>query len=413
MKEHLRRLYFGARSTYLRAFSAPVVLHVIGVVDALVMRAAAASVRAGSTTHLVVATAGRGNIGDQALLDSVVQSAVEDDVRVLVDRHDDLVVPRAGSTQSVRFVAVPRLVARLPYLRVRSVWRTGREIARARRMDVIGADIMDGSYSRRDAVIRLQLVEAARRAGVTTRVVGFSWSDAADPMVIRLMRSIQSDTTLLVRDPRSADRLREVGVDRVVPTADVVFTLDAPAEPARARLRLPEEYVVFNASGLASRNRDVDAEYQHCLDVLLAAGRQVVLLPHVLRRGDDDLAVSRSLLQGRGGAQLSLVAEQLSPAGVEDVARGASGALASRMHLAIFLLRNGVAPVSLDSHQKATGLFELFGLEHRVLPADAPFGRAAGSLLTDPERQHHDDATVRRRLPHVRDLALLNVEDRP
>ncbi|MCR4513036.1 polysaccharide pyruvyl transferase family protein [Aeromicrobium sp. 50.2.37] len=408
MKKLAHRLYFGTRHLYVSFHSTVAMLRFVGFVDLMVLRIAELTVRNRRSSHLIIATAGRGNIGDQALLESAVQHAPHSKIHILVDQHDDLTLPQVTSPRTARFVAAPRLVARLPYLRLLGVWRAGREIGRACQIDVIGADIMDGSYSRRDSVIRLQLVRFATQRGRRVRILGFSWSECPDQYTLSLMRALQDNVSLLPRDPRSAERLRHLGVTTRPPTADIVFTLATGGSDARSRLRLPEDYIIFNASGLASREHRVGCEYHESLRRLLDADRNVVLLPHVLRRGDDDAEVARNLYDQFSSPRLVLVTDQLSPSGVEDVARGAVGGLASRMHLAIFLLRNGVAPLSLASHGKVEGLLEMFDISHRVLYPQDSFGAVAGAQLLDSMQQAADDRVVQARLPEVQRLARNN-----
>src|SRR5690606_21106728 len=129
----------------------------------------------------------------------------------------------------------------------------GRLLEGAASFSVIGADVIDGAYSYRRSVQRITAAMYAARAGVDTRILGFSWNERPDPRAAEALReAARAGVRVLVRDPVSERRLRAVVGDGVMRTADLVFSARSVDETVREGVApgLDAPFVVLNANGL-------------------------------------------------------------------------------------------------------------------------------------------------------------------
>lgn len=316
--------------------------------------------RPGDRAHLLVAAPGAGNIGDQAMLEAFVAAA--DRPVTIVTRHDgDFVLPPDLAPRA-RTVALPHLLYGDGVEHRGDVRALGGLLGEAATVSIIGADIMDGVYSLRPSVRRSTIAAVTAELGFDTTVIGFSWSPAAPaPAREALRRAGAAGARLLLRDPASAARVRDLGVAGVHETADIVFTdervaVDLPPELAA----LPRPYALVNASGLIARTVDHGVEYAGLVADLRARGIHVVLLPHVLRDSADDRAACRTVRDAVGADGVTLVEGMLSPSVIRRLAAEAEIVVTGRMHLAVMSLAQGVPAVTLASQGKVEGLMRLF-----------------------------------------------------
>lgn len=390
-----------------------------GVPTALDRAAVAAAVRrarrAGTTTsgplHLVLAAPGEGNIGDQALLEALLErTSLPVLLSVPLGQHPSLPDHLASR---VELLDAPHLLYGSGEQHRASVRAFGAALARATHLSVVGADVMDGGYSLPASVRRASFAAAAARAGLDARVIGFSWKASPRPAAVReLRRAGRSGVRLLSRDPLSADRLERDGVRGVTRVADVVFTARSVDTSAADRLlgRVAAPVALVNASGLIARGPDLADDYAVLVRALRSRGLHVVLLPHVLRTGTDDLSACRRVagLLEPGAAQL--VEELLTPAQVRGLAQRAAITVTGRMHLSVMSMMAGVPAVTLATQGKVEGLVQLFGVPDLAVDPVPGFSARVVALVDaalpagSPLR-----ASVREALPRVEALAELNL----
>lgn len=314
----------------------------------------------GDEHHVLIAPPGAGNIGDQAMVEAFVSAA---DRRVtVVTRHDDDFVLPPDLVTKARLVALPDLFYGQGSSHRSDILALGGLLTGAATVSIIGADIMDGVYVLRPSLRRSGVAAAAAALGFDTSVIGFSWNAAAPaPAWAELRRAGASGARLLLRDPASAERVRDAGIAGVVETADIVFTDDRLAAELPVALReLPEPYVLVNASGLIARTVDQVPEYVAVVDGFRARGLHVVLLPHVVRATADDLAACRDVYAATGAEGVTLVEGTLAPSVIRRLADRATLTVSGRMHLAVMSLSRGVPAITLASQGKVEGLMRLF-----------------------------------------------------
>lgn len=356
--------------------------------------------------HLIIPTAGGGNIGDQAMLDALIQGANMESVVVVPDSGRFSTQDYDSNRVAVRVIR--QLFGRPGPGRLWACYRLGRIIGCSRAVSVIGADIMDGGYSSRESLLRLDILAVGASRGARCAVTGFSWNGHADRRIVRALRSIAPAVRLVARDPHSVTRLNEDGIN-VVRGSDLAFTLGSESDEAHFddwRSQTSADYVVLNVSGLLA-SPHLLAEAQLVLDGLLSRKLRVVVLPHVIRGGDDDLSASIKMLADRrdDSTQVYLVDRLLTPAQVRGVVGGAQLVISGRMHLAILALTTNTEPVVFSSQGKVSGLLQLFDIEHNLVE---PKTFSAAALLDRVEEIRAVPTKVGVHLPTVQALARKN-----
>lgn len=361
--------------------------------------------------HVVLAAPGEGNIGDQALLEALLERTSLP-VLLCVPLGQRPSLPDHLASR-VELLDAPHLLYGSGEQHRTSVRIFGAALARATHLSVVGADVMDGGYSLPASVRRASFATAAARAGVDARVIGFSWKASPRPAAVReLRRAGRCGVRLLARDPLSADRLERDGVRGVTRVADVVFAARSVDTSAADRLldRVAAPVALVNASGLIARGPDLTDDYAVLVRALRSRGLHVVLLPHVLRAGTDDLAACRRVAERLAPGEAQLVEELLTPAQVRGLAQRAAVTVTGRMHLSVMSMMAGVPAVTLATQGKVEGLVQLFGVPELAVDPVGEFSARVVPLVDaalpadSPLR-----ASVREALPRVEALAELNL----
>lgn len=359
--------------------------------------------------HVLLAPAGGGNIGDQALVEAFIES-VDGRVTVLARRPTDFALP---DDLRVRLVPLFSLVYGDLVGHVRDVRALRRVLADATSFSVVGADVMDGGYGFRASTNRANLARRLAELGVDTRILGFSWNAAPDARALAALRSAaRAGVTTVLRDPRSAERARRDGIGPIVEGADLVFlarTVDADGAAAWAdRVRGP--LALVNFSGLVPSGGGLDP-YVEVVGTLRERGHGVLLVPHVSRAGADDLPICRAVAERfADDPDVLLVDRLVSPATIRGLAQRARVTVTGRMHLAVMSLMHGVPAVTVATQGKVEGLMELVGAPELCVPTDAiaaTLPRAAGAAADAADAL---GARIDAALPRLLELAGRNLD---
>jgi colanic acid/amylovoran biosynthesis protein len=222
----------------------------------------------------------------------------------------------------------------------------------------------------------------------------------------------------MLRDPVSAARAREQGVQNVRDAADIVFSAKTVDLGILDRLGISEDarrnLVLVNVSGLIARSLDQVGEYEVIINHLRAAGRTVILLPHVSRPLADDAIACAAVYERVGKDHVTLVHGLLAPAEIRGLASAAEIVITGRMHLSIMTLWNSKPAITLTTQGKVEGLMEMF--ESRALCVEPQAGFSATVVAVINELLSDDNATVERvtrLLPKAKQLANQNFDGLP
>lgn len=368
---------------------------------------------------LVLPSAGGGNIGDQAMFESVVANLTDRKVVALVLDRANYDLTFEPDSDRVQTVDVPDLMHGHGLKHIKSLLEVRRLSRGATSFIVIGADILDGAYSTTIASRSWFLCEEVARRGQTVRVLGFSWNGFAPRAVLRAaMKAAAAGAHLFPRDPHSWARLSASKVPNLTSAADTVFCHQARvrtdiadrSSAILAWMRCPDKRAVVNLSGLVASRMDQNPEYLAILDALARRGLTPLLVPHVSHDGASDIeAISSFLdyLREQGHDEPSFVGELLSPTDIRTLVAEADLVITGRMHLSILGILEGATPVVLATQGKVSGLLELFGIEDHCVDPVPGFGAVVAGLVED---MAFNDLGLRLapRLEEVRKRAELN-----
>lgn len=205
-------------------------------------------------------------------------------------------------------------------------------------------------------------------------------------------RTLRSAQSVMARDSVSMEFARGLGPEADCLATDVIFALEQPAVPASSTAD-----VVLNVSGLLwSGDAHVSKEkYQsltrELIEQLLAAGRSVTLLAHVLDNPspDNDVAVVREL-----AAEFRDRVAVFIPTDLDDVRRfiaGCNVVVGARMHACLNALSVGRPAIPLAYSRKFAPLLADIGWPHTLdLRSDREIAKKVMALLED--RQLSADA---------------------
>lgn len=384
-------------------------LRLVWLLDGLMGRVSSLRLRRRSSGGvLVLATAGMGNTGDEAMLDSLLAN-VPGQITLVVQSSDSFTPLRPD----VAMLVLPHLIDGPLYRRFPDVVRFARQLNRGSELCMIGADVMDGVYYPPSAMARFSLLNLANRSGLQTRVLGFSWSDQAEPSAWEAIRRVAPATQLFVRDPQSLRRLEARGVEGAIAAADIVFALPhnssapPPIKTGRAKLAL------LNVSGLIQGRMDQLPEFEAVLRHLRETGWSMCFVPHVVRPGDDDLSTQRALQAGIGlDSNVRFIDAKPSVHEVQELVSRADLIITGRMHLAVLGIAAGVPAVVLGTQGKVAGLCELVGSGATEIEPRPGFGAEIIDAVRGMESVglHELQANVRRVGPRLVELAGRNFE---
>ena len=362
---------------------------------------------------LVMSPAGDGNIGDHAMLNAFLENC-DGPVTILSSGVDSAIYPDRDSSRLV-IKPMRSLFSYPPIIRFWSVFKFSRLLAGSRSFIIHGADTMDGSQISA-SLARLSLCRLASLEGIPSAVLGFSWSDESPKVVSDAVRAVSANTLLFPRDPLAHRRLKELKVSSLVPVTDMAFSLNTLEAPPRSvsswiteTASFQEEFVILNVSGLIANRFDQSKEIELVVSQIHSLGARVLFLPHVLRKGDDDLAICKKMHALFGQPEDFLVEELLTPEQVRSIASKARLTITGRMHLSILSLGIGTPAIALSTAGKVEGLFELFGQSEFVVDPVPGYGQIVVSKLKMLSvGRGQAIKAIETALPSIRERSLMN-----
>lgn len=386
------------------------------VVDATIDRVAAVEQPKTPTSHLLLASTGNRNIGDQAMFESFIAN-VDGAIDVIVTSTSTYEVPE-GATGRVRLHALDSLVYGRGRARERDLASFVSLLANAKSFSVVGADIIDGGYQLRAPSLSWALATGSAQAGVDTRILGFSWGSDVSPFIVAgARRAAAAGVKLFARDPDSAIRLVRNGIAGVTEVVDTVFALPGVDRETSEWRRLNaireegHEIALLNVSGLIASRVDLSADYLTVVQALTSRDMRVVLVPHVDNGGGSDITACRdfaALCADRGIAVDSLD-RLLSPRQIRGLAELARVVLTGRMHLSILAMSIGTPAIVLSTQGKVSGLMRRIGHPEWCLEPTPGFGVAAAQQL-DAILDGSDDLGLESLMPALQETARQNFQ---
>lgn len=255
------------------------------------------------------------------------------------------------------------------------------------------ADIYGASRHAKMSLIH----EFAVQAGVPTVLAPQTIGPFASTLGRALARrNLKRSRLAFARDPVSADAANQLRRPVDATTTDLVFGIFQPTPTS-------DHDVLLNVSGLLWRasahvnHETYRAAVRTIIDQLLADGRSVTLLPHVLDSNDPDNDVPVSIqLQDEYDGRIGL----LIPADLEDARSAISGArlvVGARMHACLNALSTGTPAIAMAYSRKFQPLMAELDWPHVVALAESK-DPAADVLRTArmPGLEERADAAMRK-----------------
>ena len=324
---------------------------------------------------------GFANAGDEAVLAAMIAA-------LRAQRSDATFCATSGDPAGTRALHGCQAVGR----------QSPRELMEAiKRCDVFlsgGGSLLQDVTSVRNVVYYTGVLRMARLSGKPAMMYAQGVGPLRSPIARKLARAaFESADFATVRDPASAQLLREIGVRRAVEiTADPVWNL-APAAPIE---RAPRRWIV----ALRSWPGADDGAIARVVAALRAAARaqNAQLRFLAMQPGPDD-----DVLRGLVEADEKLPTAGRSPAAIVALAGGGDLMIAMRLHALIFAASQGIATVALDYDPKVAALATLLGAPVVASPS-------AADLRALPQLVESARAVAPATLARWKELAQRNAE---
>ena len=224
-----------------------------------------------------------------------------------------------------------------------------------------GGSLLQDVTSVRNVVYYTGVLRMARLSGKPAMMYAQGVGPLRNAISRKLARAAFSSAEIAtVRDPQSAQLLREIGVTRAVEiTADPVWNL----APASGVAREPKRWVVALRSW---PGEDAGAIKTIVFSLRAAASAHNATLKFLpMQPGPDD-----EILDGLVEASEKLEVKNKKPADLVALAGSGDLTIAMRLHALIFAASQGVATVALDYDPKVSALATLLGAPILGSPAD-------------------------------------------
>ena len=366
------------------------------------------------SSHFILPHPGNGNIGDQAMLDSIVNFLGNECVLIVENKSKFSQVNKLS--EQIEIVEIPNLIYGNFFRSIIGIFHFLRISNKIKTFSMIGADVMDGRYNCRASINRLILLRFVNALKIDSRITGFSWSEHANPLTLKLLQSISSSTQLYVRDPVSARRLRESGISSITEVTDLAFydkKLTNFSDVEQWVSSSIKPIVLVNISGLGLKDNNAFAnhvsQYIYIVNFLRNKGYRILVIPHVFRKIDGDLEVSKLLFDGACTLEDFLIQKPFTPAQERHLLLQVSFVITGRMHVAVIALSSGKPAIGVETMGKVKGLFDLFNLGEYCVERSEDFGTTVVTRIELLQTEYSKVcASIDVTLPEIRRKSALN-----
>lgn len=254
--------------------------------------------------------------------------------------------------------------------------RTANAVAGASHFFAIGADMLDGYYSVRDSLQKLQIIALASRLGCRTSVLSFSFNECPTATVVKAWHRVPTDVQLFARDEYSRDRL-ELTLGRPVNLApDLAFLIGQERPWGAPTLTYRQRLLVLVPSALPTLRfgLSVDALRERFTSVLCTllqhhSDLSIALVGHDRRGSPNDFDLADAIATQVSDDRVTSCRWVQKPEHVRWLCSQATATISFRMHAAIASLGEGTPVLVGDYQGKAPGLMRHFGLEEWAVNA--------------------------------------------
>lgn len=293
-------------------------------------------------------------------------------------------------------------------------------LRKARSFLVPGADVIDGVYSPPQARSYLYLLSLANKVGVSSRVLGFSFSNTPAKDVVSDFRKLSRQILCCVRDADSKKRFDQTCGAASTQVADCGFLMepaidsmegkeiDAWIDSAQAGGNLILA-LNANAQTAVGQSKQICAAYAALIQDISVKGKiRFLLLPHDNRGEHSDYRMNDAifkLLPEDLKEQVRVVEHPLFGWEARALVSKCDLLVSGRMHLIVAALGERVPCIGVDYNAKFSGLMSFFDLADMVVDAreaytDGTLWRVVAPALSELSAmstkivQHHADVMV-------------------
>lgn len=378
-------------------------------------------------THLVVPPTGAiGSKGDIAMilgLTSLIQQRFGENGIRISKINDNPIYADLLPT----FEAPP-----LPW-GLKQLLRYSPHLSKVEAVYIIGADVLDGSYSVYRSLQRLDFARYAAAMGLSVTITGFSMRTDPAPPIKAAFRKLPASAHICPRDPVSASRVSELMGREISPVADLAFLVAPDSSAAESDVCRqiaswkteghqvvainPNRQAVLNQQNSDSGETQAQVMVEFMTNAMRCVMQSIekcrfVLISNDVRKPWPDSRLSSMIASAFDPSICVDAQDKLSMQQIKFTLGTCDAMIAGRMHCGIAGLGAGTPVVFLDYNGKVQGLLDWFGLDTRIALADDPMTAseiAADMVVTYLRNQSKYRDQIADRLGPVRKLALRNV----
>lgn len=364
-----------------------------------------------------------GSLGDEAMIAASVNYLINNNKRVYIITSDRSLKKNLTIYNiDCDYIYISRLYDGFtPFLSFRKSLKEFRPES----VYLIGADVMDGFYSKVRSLTRLSLLDIASSYIKDVRLLGFSMNENPEPSTIKYMSKIDHRITFLSRDPVSSERLTQNGIKNKL-VADLAFGLkpnknfylDNLAAPDWVKKFGPDGYICLNLNAIHLNKYGEEYFIKVCNvinKIIETANKHVLFVSHDTRAFNKvtDQSFAKMVAESlnlRLNTDYTIAPETLNAENLKYLASQAAFIVSGRMHFAIGALGAGVPSLMFGYQGKQEGLVKHFDISPDLLILD-PSSKSS-DMVTKTERFIRDLTDIKLKiLSRTNEVTVLSREN--
>lgn len=378
---------------------------------------------------LIVPPASPGNLGDEALIVATIEYLKQINV-------SQIGLTSSEPARSWQSLGLANETVELSSPLNRTLWQKCRFLQAAGRYEwvyILGADMLDGHYSDRETLLRLNFAALANRSGAKVVILGSSLNSHPTSVAAQALGNLPPEIRLYARDLISQQRFSQLMNRHIDLVADVAFLLQPNRHTKLAKETIQwiqgqkakrRKVIGINASMIYVPNLKtltVDDFSQFYTNALIELYNQdehcsFIFIIHDFRDQKKEEILTNLVFEALPPEMRPDCLKIFAPysaAEIKAICGELDFVLSGKMHLAIACLGQGTPVACITYQGKFEGLFQHFELEGLWLEPSEAF--QSGSNLVNflrplIEQSQQIRQHIQSRIPKVRQLAEANFE---
>jgi polysaccharide pyruvyl transferase WcaK-like protein len=382
-----------------------------------------------SHSVLILPPSNRGSLGDEAMLTSTIEYYVTDKIKEIgilsyINPCEWADFGKKKGETELLYYSLNGVINKIKFIYL---------VSRYEYFNLIGADVLDGYYSERRTLLRIEMVLLANMLGAKTTILGSSFNENPTLLSVKALGRLPKEVTICARDQVSQLRLNKSLKKSIRLVADLAFLLNPTGDSQFCqniirwinKQKLEKRIVIgINANYLFGKifseglTDKLINFYVNILRELYSKNSNFsfIIIPHDYRdyegnAGDKHLAKSifETLPEDIKCHSFSII-ENIISAEIKYLVKYLDFVLSGRMHLAIACLGQSIPVVCIDYQGKCEGLFKYFELDEMLImnKESVQPSKLVDILMPFIEKRDKIRGQIKLRLPYVKNLALAN-----